>query len=177
MSGGGAEKVISQIFNRYTSEYEIVLILFFNEIIYDIPPNVRIHIVTNETRQSSSFHRMLNIFKAAIKLKRIIKEEKIDNSVSFMYRANFSNVLAKLMGAKAKVILNERSNASAKTRIFQILLRRLYPIADAIFANSQGSAFLLKNTFSLPEHKIQVIHNPIDIDYITSVTPIENSLK
>jgi N-acetylgalactosamine-N,N'-diacetylbacillosaminyl-diphospho-undecaprenol 4-alpha-N-acetylgalactosaminyltransferase len=50
----------------------------------------------------------------------------------------------------------------------------LYPKADSLICNSQGNATDLVDNFGINPRPIKVIHNPIDIESIRKIEPLDN---
>lgn len=90
-----------------------------------------------------------------------------DTVLSFMERANFVNVLAAGRSGHRAVICERtqpsREFSGLRALIFKPLIRRLYPRASAIVANSRGVKKDLVENFSVPAEKIHIIHNGYDI--------------
>jgi N-acetylgalactosamine-N,N'-diacetylbacillosaminyl-diphospho-undecaprenol 4-alpha-N-acetylgalactosaminyltransferase len=69
-------------------------------------------------------------------------------------------------------IISERVNKSTQLtnklrgRLTKLLVRLFYPRADRIIAVSPGVAQDLRTSFSIPEEKIVVVTNPIDLESI-----------
>lgn len=89
-----------------------------------------------------------------------------DTVLSFMERANFVNVLAARRSGHRAVIC-ERTRPSGefsglRGALMRPLIKRLYPQAETIVANSQGVKRDLADSFSVPAEKIKVIHNGCD---------------
>ncbi len=53
------------------------------------------------------------------------------------------------------------------------MIRSLYKKSDMVISNSFGTAGDLVNNFEVPSQKMQVIHNPIDLEKIANIEPIE----
>ncbi|HNQ28241.1 MAG TPA: glycosyltransferase [Aquaticitalea sp.] len=51
------------------------------------------------------------------------------------------------------------------------LIRLLYKQADVVISNSHGNAKDLLDNFEVPDNKMRVIHNPIDLDKIKAIEP------
>jgi len=88
---------------------------------------------------------------------------RADTVLSFMERANFVNVLAARTSGHRAVIC-ERTRPSGefsglRGALMRPLIKRFYPQAGLIVANSQGVKSDLVNNFSVPADKIQVIPN------------------
>ncbi|MBT7088763.1 glycosyltransferase [bacterium] len=109
----------------------------------------------------------MGLFYYAWRLKKTAKDEVI---LSFMERANFVNIIAKLF-FKHKAIVSERIYPSIAfnkglRRIQKYLVSFLYPYADLIIANSKAIKEDLIENFKIPSHKIKVINNMYDIEQI-----------
>jgi len=84
-----------------------------------------------------------------------------------MERANFTNILAKKK-TKHRVIIAERTQPSKeftglKALFIKPLIKKLYPKADIIIANSEGVKKDLVENFQIPGEKIKIIHNGYNI--------------
>ncbi|MCM2267287.1 MAG: glycosyltransferase [Elusimicrobiales bacterium] len=89
-----------------------------------------------------------------------------DTVLSFMERANIVNVLAARRGGHRSVIC-ERTRPSGEFSglrglLMAPLIKRFYPLADIIVANSQGVKQDLAENFAIPAAKIRVIQNGCD---------------
>lgn len=108
-----------------------------------------------------------------MKLKKYIKENHIDTVMSFLYRPNYINILAKIFGSTHKSIINIRSTTSRyKTegilgKINLFLINSLFDKADLIISNSKGVDEDLKSLINITTNT-KVIYNPVDIKYINS---------
>jgi len=89
-----------------------------------------------------------------------------DTVLSFMERANLVNILAARRSGHRAVIC-ERTRPSGefsglRGALMRPLIRRLYPEAAAIVANSMGVKADLSANFAVPPEKITVIYNGYD---------------
>jgi len=161
MAGGGAERVVSILLKNLSRENrQFYLITLEDKFYYEIPNDVKII-------------KLKAKFFGFLKLKKIIKENKIDLVFSFLGRSNYTNILAKLFGSNHRLYINERINPSRmhlginpKATLNRFLIRRLYKKADLIFCNSLGIRNSLNKDFNIALDKIKVIYNPIDIEKI-----------
>lgn len=96
-----------------------------------------------------------------------------DTVLSFMAKSNFINVAAaRISGHRA--IIGEITQPSREYRglrglIMRPLIRKYYPMADIVVANSNGNANDLKENFGITESRLRVINNLCDIAYIRSL--------
>ncbi len=89
-----------------------------------------------------------------------------DTVLSFMERANMVNILAARRSGHRAVIC-ERTRPSGefsglRGALMRPLIKRLYPLADIIAANSQGVKKDLSENFYVPADRIKVIPNGCD---------------
>jgi glycosyltransferase involved in cell wall biosynthesis len=109
----------------------------------------------------------------AIRLAQRIRRE--DTALSFLERSNFVNVAARLF-RRHRTILSERQSPSAAyppmglgNQVQRFLIKLLYPRADHIVANSEGTKHDLVHDFGVPQEKVSVIYNVCDADVIRRV--------
>ncbi|MCK5106775.1 MAG: glycosyltransferase [Elusimicrobiales bacterium] len=161
---GGAEKQAALLISKL--KFKSVLTLerqldFTVKIENTIP-------LSNHNQNTNSLYKTLFLPLYAKKLCQYIKPE--DTVISFMERANFTNILAKKK-KKHRVIIAERTQPSKefsglKALFIKPLIKKLYPKADIIITNSKGVKNDLIENFQIPEEKIKTIHNGYDIETI-----------
>jgi N-acetylgalactosamine-N,N'-diacetylbacillosaminyl-diphospho-undecaprenol 4-alpha-N-acetylgalactosaminyltransferase len=150
---GGAQRNIS-ILLKELKDYEIELVLFTNEIFFDIPDNVKVTILGKNDK-----FKFFKLFYYAYKYSKI----DCDVSISFLNRANYVNILSKLFGNRAKIIVSHRisikeySGISLKNLVVKFLMK-LYNFADLVVVNSKNVKEELIN-FGIK--RIKVIYNPV----------------
>jgi glycosyltransferase involved in cell wall biosynthesis len=118
----------------------------------------------------SNFQKFFKLLPHAIRIKKLIKKNKIDTVLSFLSRANYVNILSKNLDASHKCLISERNSTSiiynSKSlmgRINRLLIGKLYPKSDGIIAISNGIKDDLVKNFNISTQKIEVIYNPIDL--------------
>lgn len=172
---GGAERVVSYLLNHLpTISPELIPVLYTleeSEIAYPIPDNIEL--VIGSKFHSSNIIKFIKIPLLAMRLKCFIKKNNIKIVISFLSRANYTNIIATYLGSNHHCILSERNTASLiykSSRITDIInrffIRNLYPSCQSIIAVSNGVKNDLVENFSIPEDKVVVIYNPYDIDDI-----------
>jgi N-acetylgalactosamine-N,N'-diacetylbacillosaminyl-diphospho-undecaprenol 4-alpha-N-acetylgalactosaminyltransferase len=175
MGRGGAERVVSYLLNHLPKFYpELIPVLYVleeSEIAYPIPDNI-------EIVRGSKYHssNILNLFKIpllALRLKQFLKKNKIKTVISFLSRANYTNIIATYFGSNHSCIISERNTSSQMYKsqrvvdiINRFLIGKLYPSSQSIIAVSYGVKRDLIENFNIPEEKVSVIYNPYDIDDI-----------
>ncbi|MFY4809882.1 glycosyltransferase [Aliarcobacter butzleri] len=168
---GGAERVVSLLLKELekNNSIKVHLILLEDGIQYEIPSNINLKIFSLKT--STSISKFLTIPFFSFKLAKYIKQNNIDTTMSFLYRANYINILSKLFGLKHKIIINIRSttsrykNEGLSGKINLFLIKLLFNKANLIISNSQGVDNDLKSLMKITT-STKVINNPIDLEYV-----------
>jgi len=172
LAGGGAERAMVRIANLLAARgYDIDLCTasFSGPYVREVASNVRI---VN-----------LNSGSVAISLIPLIcylHRNRPDAILSAMTHANVIAVLSKIfMPSKIRIVISERAHISQSLKItsfadwknivLSLLVRVLYPFADAICAVSEGVARDLETYAKLPPNSARCIYNPFDIDQIDSL--------
>ncbi|MFY4788434.1 glycosyltransferase [Aliarcobacter butzleri] len=173
MQKGGAERVISLLLKELENEENIKVHFMMMEygIEYDLPKYITPIILSNSKK--SGVKKLLELPFIAMKIKKYIKENNINIVMSFLYRPNYINILAKIFGSSHKSIINIRSTTSryknegllGKINLF--LINSLFDKADLIISNSKGVDEDLKSIMNITTNT-KVIYNPVDIKYINS---------
>ena len=164
LAKGGAERVVANLANYWQKQGHSVKIVVFNNVI-EYKTEVEI-INLNIPATKDNIKKIINVFRRAIKLKRIFQKEKPDKIFSFMETANFPAILS-----GHSIITSIRTNLGEMLGFNQkILVKVLYKFSNIkkIIGNSRGIKELLAKKFKLPNSKLGVIYNPIDIGYIQS---------
>ena len=176
LSCGGAERVVSVIANKSDIK-DLELIVLEKNQFYPLNDNIALHELTNNYGNENIFTKFLNIFKAAIKLKSYVKDNNITTIQSHLYRANFINIISKIIGSKHNVqvvntdIVLENDSGFLnfpKRFVKKIMVNTLYNSSDLIVFKSYGmKENFLANFFNV-KNKIKktIIPNPYDINKI-----------
>lgn len=165
LTGGGAERVVTRILRHLDrSKFHPLLVVMEKGGIFleDVPPDVNVR----DCGKRILGRQAERIFLFA----KILKEEKPDVVVSFLWFANAVAVMGcRLSGGNARLVLSERSTILGSREGFlqelcrRLAIRFLYPAADRIVVNSESLRSQLLGHFRFPESKVDVIHNPLDI--------------
>ncbi|MCT7460914.1 glycosyltransferase [Aliarcobacter cryaerophilus] len=170
LDGGGAERVVITLLNNLVEKYECHLILMENKISYEIDKRINI-ISLDEKINQCGIVKLIRLPIIAYKLSKIIKKYKFSQVNSFLYRANYVNILAKYL-SKHKCIISERiapssmyEDNSLSSKISKFLIKNLYNKANKIISVSKAIENDLVKEFSI-NVKQNVIYNPYDIKKI-----------
>ncbi len=172
LNSGGAERVVSILLDTLQSRYDITLFMMHNIIFYNIPKDIKIVVVGNSKLEDSGVIKLLKLPLIAWQYRKLNRESSV--SLSFLSRANYINIFAKLFGMRGKIIVSERAMPSLQYRgslqgyINRVLIRLLYNRADRVFANSKGNALDLIENFKIKD--VRVIYNIFNINRIINLS-------
>lgn len=162
---GGAERVLVHYLNSIDrTQFEPILVSFQSkgDFFHLLAPSIRVI----RFDKKKPYH----LIKIFFQLWHVFIDEKPDIIVSFIDYANVLTILAsKFCFYKHKVIVRESNMLSelykhvsfAKLRTLAVKI--LYPQSSQIIVNSIAVKNDLVSKFSLPQNKIIVLYNPIDI--------------
>lgn len=162
LAGGGAERVMCTLLRHSeteSAEFDITLALLDNEPAANTPPD------WVKVRQLDC---RFSLARSVMEVGKLFTEIKPDVSVSFLTRANLSNVL----NARGPCVISERANTAThflpgpKGAISKALIRAIYPRATKVIAVSEGVAAGLRDKFGVPAQRLVAIANPVDAEAI-----------
>jgi glycosyltransferase involved in cell wall biosynthesis len=179
LEGGGAERVVLNILKHLDrKKFKPVLVLFEKkgELLPELPPDIPLE--TLKAGGSRYGLQWLIFFRLAA----LLKKERPEAVVSFMWYPNLISLLAKLVsGVRCRVIVSERYalSFSFEGRFTEFLrscaIRLFYRRADVIVTNSEAMAEEFRQIYSIPGGSLAVIHNPLDIKRVRSLGKEEAS--
>jgi len=173
LADGGAEKVALTVIEELARRgHQIKLICLEKNQFHDIPKGVQVIYLSNSKGEVNGVRKLFQLFLLAVKLAVLVKKIKIKVIQSHLFRANYVNILSKLMGAGHKSQLINTVSITAKYadsgiagRINLKLIRHLYPHADCLVVKSKGIFHDINNRFRFNVPTI-IITNPLKITYI-----------
>lgn len=168
-TGGGAEKVVRHLLRHLDRDkFAPGLILFesSNLLHAGLPSDIHVEVLKSERRR---FGPQYLIFMG---LAALLKKEKPDALVSFMWYPNFVAIMGGLISReRCKIIAGEVSTLQsplhegrAMELLRKFIIRFFYPRADMITVNSSEMGLQLRKMFGFVHEKIATIYNPVDID-------------
>jgi glycosyltransferase involved in cell wall biosynthesis len=172
---GGAEKVLSVLLNRLDRDrYEIACILYDAERVFDVPDDVKVYSLGIPGTRNF-FKKSASSMRRIVRIKKIIEADSPDVVFSFINTVNVVSIIAVLLsGRSPKLVISERNTLSAHELgvdwIGKLLIKKMYPKAHRIIAVSEGVKQDLLQNFGLPQDKVSVIYNPVDVPGITSLS-------
>lgn len=178
LKDGGSPQVLSNILNHLNrDEFHPVLVTYSDARVFPIPEGIAEHILQVQGG-GTLFHKLKANLTAVFRLRRLLRLEKPEVMVGMGGMTNWGLILAaKLARSKMAVVIGEHGAGAMKYRadrmtssIMNLLNRFLYPFADRIVAVSSGVREYLVRELKLPEGKIVLIHNPVDIQRIQQLS-------
>ena len=177
LKGGGSERVVVNLLKGLSRrDFSITLLLYEGIFDYPLPENVELITLDIRSRRNILATTRGFILKI-ISIARLIKKDKPDIIFSLLSGTNVIALLARLLsGTHCKVIVSERNHPCISLRnelyggITKFLMKHCYRKAERIVAISQGIKKDLVENFNLPEEKIDVIYNPVDIAEIETLS-------
>jgi glycosyltransferase involved in cell wall biosynthesis len=164
LRGGGAERASVDLLRGIDRRrFEIALVLFTcgGSFLRELPSDVPLYDLGG--RQSYDL-------RLVWRLASVLRRENPDVVFSVLRYTNLITLLAcRLAGGQARVVVNEQNPPGAEFALFGArrvkawFLRHLYPWADRVTAISAGIARELVSVYGLPQDKVQVIPNPVDL--------------
>jgi len=155
---------------------QVRIICLEKDVFYDLPKEIEIvHLKTNRAHFILSL-RFFELFYFALKLRSVIREKKIKIVQSHLFRANYVNLLAKILGSghRAQVVntvaVGSKYNKKAIKGILNLfLIKMLYPLADDMIFKSKAMAYDFKEHFSF-NIRCTIINNPCNEEIIKKLS-------
>jgi len=177
LAGGGAERVVSILLYELKEQYDITLVLMRDKIDYDIPKDSKIYFLENSEPNEHGIKKLLKLPLLGLKYKKFCQKNNIEISLAFMNRPAYVSIFAKLFGNSIKTVISERSTPSMMyqsnnllSKISKLLIKKLYPKADMIIANSEGNRIDLVDNFLINRDKVITIPNLFDLEKIDKLS-------
>lgn len=168
LGSGGAEKVISLLLKELIKDFNVTLVLFYNTLHFQVPKEVNIVVLSNESSDRPFYLKSTDSIKFIYKYNRLLKNKKIDISVSFLAFPNLINGIMSYLNKSVKTIISERGfpsdNTTSKLSLYtsKIFYPILYNKCDLLFSNSVHINKDLQDNFGV-KIPMEVIYNPIEV--------------
>lgn len=163
LSPGGAERVIVTLANKFTSNFEVFLIVFYkSETLYSIDERINLMYLQEKYSPSSSLSGAIrnNIiyFKKIVK---IVKSNQIDVLVGFTTSINIITIISSIF-LKIPTLISERNNPEVyvPNTFWRILRDFFYPFTDGLIVQTEFINGFYQRI--VQENKIKIIPNPVD---------------
>lgn len=167
LNGGGAERVVSHLSHILSKKYNIHLILFETEGI-GYTYCGKLHDLNVRAKNGNVFTKIDLLFKRVKKVKKIIKQEKLDCVISFLDSPNFVNLFAKISGCKTIISVRNYSALENKQsllgNVVNNLMKVLYKRADKVVVVSKLMERDFIEHYGVSKDKICTIYNPYNFN-------------
>jgi GalNAc-alpha-(1->4)-GalNAc-alpha-(1->3)-diNAcBac-PP-undecaprenol alpha-1,4-N-acetyl-D-galactosaminyltransferase len=168
LSYGGAERVIVSLANKFTSNFEVFLIVFYkSDMIYNVDEKVNIVYLQEKYTASFSFiDAIINNIGYLKKLIKIAKKNKIDALIGFTTSVNIITVISSFY-LKTPTLISERNNPEVYIPNFfwKVLRKFSYSFTSGLVVQTDFIKRFYQKT--IQTDKIIIIPNPID-EYLIS---------
>lgn len=141
IGGGGAERVVANLANQFSEDNDEVVVItsIRHEHEYYLNESIMRYNLEEEEIQG----RLKKNLSRIKKLRKIVKDERMDILISFMAEPNYRAIIA-TVGLKTKCLISVRNdpNREYAGRIGKFLGQHLLPLADAcVFQTSEAQAW------------------------------------
>jgi glycosyltransferase involved in cell wall biosynthesis len=168
---GGAERVAVTLLNYFSGFMHVHLICLERQEAYSVDNRIPVHYLSKMTGKENNLFKFLMLPVLALRISRLCSKYQIQILQSHLSRANYVNLLAKILGAGhiphivIHGITGEYKRKGLKGIINLLIIQIFYRRAGWIFVNSQGvrndlEAYLKGGT------RIKLIPNPFNIQEI-----------
>ena len=172
---GGAERVISLLLKHLVHDYEVTLVLLSNDIEFEIPKGVKIHVLgkSNILKNKPLHSKLKSTIMFVYKYYKIVKREKFDVVMSFLALPNIINSIITNYANHRNTftVISERcypsemyKNGTFSMKMAKIFYPMFYNKNDRLFSNSVHINEDLKRNFGI-KIPMNVIYNPIEIEH------------
>jgi len=167
---GGAERAMLTLSKRFVKEgHSVTILALTKNNFYKIPKGVELVYLSKMDDSLSGLRKMFYMPYHAWKVKQYVKKHNVALVQSYLFRANFVNLISSMLGSKQVIQAVNRSvvsrffNEGFSGKINLFLIRHLYPKADMVVHISMQ----MKDDFNrhfFKRRNEKVIYNPYDIE-------------
>jgi GalNAc-alpha-(1->4)-GalNAc-alpha-(1->3)-diNAcBac-PP-undecaprenol alpha-1,4-N-acetyl-D-galactosaminyltransferase len=174
LTSGGAERVFSNLANEFSADYPVSMITIEKcTPFYELDQRVQRWDCGLSIAKKGPVSRYFSYITTAIKLRKLIKEKKIDLVVSASPTVNVFAILG-CMGTNTKCVISEVNNpiVDPPNLFWKTWRDLLYNKSDCLISQTQSS----KDFFSkiMDNNKIVVLPNPLNPEFQSQrVLPIK----
>jgi N-acetylgalactosamine-N,N'-diacetylbacillosaminyl-diphospho-undecaprenol 4-alpha-N-acetylgalactosaminyltransferase len=169
---GGAERAILTLSEEFINQgHKVTLLALTKNNFYPLPKGLEVVYLSKMDDSLLGLIKMFYIPYHAWRLRQYVKKHKIFLVQSYLFRANFVNLISGVMGSPQIIQVVNRSVVSRffdeglSGNINLFLIRHLYPRAEMIIhISKQMKLDFNRHLFSTKNEK--VIYNPYDIEKV-----------
>lgn len=163
MGGGGAQQVLAQVLESVLEDGKKATLITFlssTEDVVAVPSGIERKILGGAAGHGGIFLGAMSNLARIARLRKLLRASASPTVVGFVGTTNVLVALASV-GLGCRVVICERNDPSRQSlgRIWNLLRRLSYPLADLVTANSMNAVAAL-STFVAPE-KLIYLPNPI----------------
>ena len=171
---GGAERAMLTLSKRFVEEgHRVTILALTKNNFYTIPQGVEMVYLSKMNDSLSGLIKMFYMPYHAWKVKQYVKKNRVALVQSYLFRANFVNLISSILGSTQVIQVVNRSVVSRffkegiSGRINLFLIRHLYPKADRVIHISMQMKDDF-NTHFFTRKNEKVVYNPYDIKAVLS---------
>jgi len=178
LSAGGAQRVFTRIANAWADEgrnISVVTLSDPNDDFFQLSPRIRRLGIGDLLPSDGLLRAIAANLRRLWSLRRAVRESGAARVLSFTGAMNVQTVLA-TRGLGVRVCISERNDPNRQSlgRVWDILRRWTYPMADLVTANSHGALATLARFVAA--EKLVFLPNPVDVPRSTAVAPISGQV-
>ena len=165
LNSGGAERVVSHLTRILGKSYEVHLILF-EDTYMEYECGGILHNLDVPAKPGNVLVKLDLMRKRVARLKKLIREEKLECVISFLDSPNLVNLLARVPGCR-KVISIRNYTAEPKSFLGKQklgVIKRIYRRADHVVPVSRVIAEQFCRVYGIPAEKLTTVYNPYDFE-------------
>lgn len=164
---GGGERVVSELSLHFPENIETSIVLFENKISYPFKGKI---IDLKTVISPIFFLRIYYFFVRLMRFRNIVRKENPDYVISVGNSANILNLFSNKNAVLRADFPISQTNKGFWGFIFKVFAKLFFHKASKIIAVSSVAANDLIENFGIKKEKVYLIHNPIDIDKIQTLS-------
>ncbi|MDO5293779.1 MAG: glycosyltransferase [bacterium] len=170
LSSGGTERFASNLANYFSyKDHKVKILKFENkEPFYDLNSDIEVVSVGYSINRKNRIYSIMSIainvlYKSTRFVRHIVKNSQPDIVIPFLPQADIAVYLSGMRSEKFKIICSERNDPTKRSKVMQIILKKIYRNADILVCQSKK----VKEFYNcVSNDKKIVIANPIDPNLI-----------
>lgn len=176
LEAGGGERIVSEISLNLPKNFNPIIVILRNIIFYPYKGKL---LSLNIPHKNNPFLKLYYFIVTWIKFRKIVKKENPDYTMSLGNLPHIINILSGKNSIVRIGNLQSKNYNGIKKILFKYLMRILFKKTERIVIISKGLKKDLTENFDVPEVKMKLIYNPIDIKKIQKLSkePIEKKYK
>ena len=164
---GGGERVVSELSLNFPEQIETTIVLFEEKISYPYKGKI---ISLGLPLSQNIFLRVCYFFLRLLKFRKLVAKEQPDTVMSLGASANAISLLTKKRPIVRVDMFLSESRKDIRGLPFRLFVRFFFHRAEKIIAVSRAIARDLSTYFAIPQEKIQVIYNPVDVEKVKKLS-------